>query len=128
MLMALRIRALRHADVERVREIHNNHFPDLIFPRFESLLSAFVIEDENDSIVMAGGVEPIAEALLVTNKTMSRIKIGKALVEAQRFALFTCGKFNIRELHAFTTDDEYAKHLIQHGFHKREETVLRMIV
>ena len=77
---------------------------------------------------MGGGVEAIAEALLVTNKEKSRIKIGKALVEAQRFALFTCGQYHIRELHAFVTDDEYAKHLIQHGFHEREEKVLRMKV
>lgn len=124
--MALLIRALTPNDIEEIRKIHERDYPDLNFPNFYSMMSAFVIEDENKEIIMAGGVEAIAEALLVTNKESSRIKIGKALVEAQRFAMFTCGRFNIRELHAFVTDKNYAKHLIQHGFEIRDEQVLRM--
>jgi hypothetical protein len=122
------MRTLMPSDIDYVRIIHERDYPDLDFPNFYSLMSAFIIEDDNGEMIMAGGVEAIGEALLITDKTKSRIKIGKALVEAQRFAMFTCGLFNIRELHAFVTDQEYAKHLIQHGFKKREETVLRMII
>lgn len=124
----IKIRAFKPDDVEKVKKIHERDYPDLEFPNMRSLMSAFIIEDENNEMVMAGGVEALAEALLITDKTQSRIKIGKALVEAQRYALFTCSMFNIRELHAFVTDNEYAEHLIQHGFTKREETVLRMRV
>lgn len=126
--MALKIRALKPSDLDYIRMIHERDYPDLDFSLQRPLLSAFVIDDENDEMIMAGGVEAIAEALLVTDKTKSRIKIGKALVEAQRFAMYTCGIHNIRELHAFTTDKQYASHLIQHGFHEREEQVLRMII
>jgi hypothetical protein len=126
MEMALKIRLLRKEDVPRLKEIHDRDYPDLEFFLDRPLLSAFVIEDEEDRIILAGGVEGIAESLLLTDKTQSRIKIGKALVEAQRFSLFTCGRHNVQELYAFVTDDDYAKHLIQHGFQKREDTVLRM--
>lgn len=128
MEVALKIRAFKSEDLEKVRLIHERDYPELGFPNFQSLMSAFIIEDENAEMIMAGGVEAIAEAVLVTDKTKSRIKIGKALVEAQRFAMYTCGRFNIRELHAFTNDDEYASHLIRHGFEKREETVLTLMV
>lgn len=124
----MRIRILKPDDVDKVRIIHERDYPDFDLPNFRSLMSAFIIEDDDDDMIMAGGVEAIGEALLVTDKTKSRIQIGKALVEAQRFAAFTCGLHNIRELHAFVTDAEYAEHLIQHGFEKREEMVLRMII
>ena len=124
----MNIRTMREDDIEKLKIIHERDYPDLDFPDFHRLLSAFVIEDTKGNIIMGGGVEAIAEALLVTDKTKSRIQIGKALVEAQRYAMFTCGRLHIRELHAFVTNPEYAEHLIQHGFHKREETVLRMIL
>ncbi len=119
---------MKMEDIPVLKAIHERDYPDLDFPLERDLLSAFVIENGHKEIIMAGGVEGIAEALLVTDKTKSRIQVGKALVEAQRFCMYTCGIFKIRELHAFVTDDEYAKHLIQHGFQKREETVLRMIL
>lgn len=124
--MGVKIRKLHKSDVPLLKEIHDRDYPELEFFLDRPLLSAFVIEDDDEKIVLAGGVEGIAESLLLTDKTQSRIKIGKALVEAQRFSLFTCGRHNIQELYAFVTDDDYAKHLIQHGFQKREDKVLRM--
>lgn len=75
---------------------------------------------------MAGGIEGIAESLLLTDKTKSRIKIGKALVEAQQHCASICRRRNVQELYAFVHDKDYERHLIQHGFEKRDETVLRM--
>lgn len=121
-----KIRLLRKDDIPRLKFIHDRDYPELEFFLDRPLLSSFVIEDDDNEIIMGGGVEGIAEALILTDKTKSRIKIGKALVEAQRFSLYTCGRHNIQELYAFVTDNEYAKHLIQHGFEKREDEVLRM--
>lgn len=75
---------------------------------------------------MAGGIQPTAEAFLLTDLDTSRIKIGKALVLAQRISEYTCRQFNIRELTAFVDDSNYAKHLIQHGFEDRKQIVLSM--
>lgn len=109
-------RPLVREDLEIVRRLHDKYYSEYRFPDFLHLLNGFVIEDENREIVLAGGVEPIAEAVLVTNQEKSRIKIGRALVEAQKIALFTCKHFGINELYAFTNNSEYEKHLVQHGF------------
>lgn len=122
------VRHLTLGDLEAIRKVHERDYQDMDFALDRSLLNGFVIEDDNGEFILAGGVEPIAEAILVTDKTKSRIKIGKALVEAQRVCMFTCGVFNIRELHAFVTDEQYMKHLIRHGFRERDEKVLRIIV
>ena len=124
--MALKIRALTSEDLSEVQELHEKFFSNLEFPDFYNMLNAFIIEDENEEIILAGGVQPIGEAVLVTNKDKNRTKIGRALVEAQRCAMYTCGLFNIRELHAFVQDTKYANHLIQHGFEERKATVLRI--
>lgn len=124
----IKIRSVTKKDLEQIQELHNSYYSDLELPDFNNLLSGFVIEDENKEMVMAGGVEAIAEALLVTNKSMSRIKLGRALIEAKRFAMFTCANYRIRELYAFTENEDYKKHLIQHGFVERQEPVLRLKV
>lgn len=112
----LKIRALTAQDIAEVARLHAEYYPQFEFPPFARCLNAFVIEDENNDIVMAGSVEKVAEVMLVTNKAKSRIKIGKALVEAQKCSAFTCVMNDIRDAYAFVDDDEYAKHLIQHGF------------
>jgi hypothetical protein len=112
----VKIRDLRSEDLYEISKLHNKYYSEFDFPRFANMINAFVIEDEKNDIVMAGAVELVGEAVLVTNKEKSRIKIGKALVEAQRCSVFTCKVSGIRDLYAFVKDDEYAKHLIQHGF------------
>lgn len=118
---------MRPDDIEEVKRLHKLYYPDFRFPDFYELMCGFIIEDDND-IIIAGGVEAIGESLLVTNKEKSRIKIGKALVEAQRASVYVCQRFGIKELHAFVDNPEYARHLIQHGFEPRDEQVLRMRV
>lgn len=115
-------RAMKESDLEEVRRLHERYYFEFNFPDFLNLMNAFIIEDEK-GIILAGGVEPIANALLVTNQQRSRIAIGRALVEAQRIALFTCRKFGIKELVAFVNNDEYARHLIKHGFSESYKTL-----
>jgi len=114
-------------DYWKVKELHNKHYPEFEFPRFDEMLNAYVIEDEQ-GIIMAGAIENVAEAVLVTNKDRSRVTIGRALVEAQKISLFTCKAFRIRELYAFVNNDEYAEHLIKHGFGRHGLTALSMKV
>src|SRR5215471_13228147 len=108
-------RGMKESDLEEVRRMHEKYYSEFNFPDFLNYLNAFVIEDEK-GIIMAGGIEAIANTLLVTNQERNRIIIGRALVEAQRIALFTAKKFGIKEIVAFVNNDEYAKHLIRHGF------------
>lgn len=119
--MSLKTRPIEIKDIKDIELLHNKFFSDFDFPDFSSLVNGFIIEDENDEIVIAGGVEVIAESLLVTNKDKSRIKIGKALVMAQGISSYTCWAAGIRELHAFVDDTDYARHLVKHGFEERTE-------
>ena len=114
----MNIRALELRDINKIRELHNKYYPDLEFPDFmNNFLCSFAMTDENDEIITAGGVQTIGEILLVTDKAKSRIKIGKALREAMRASLFIGAKFNLSELVAFVKNDEYARHLVRHGFY-----------
>jgi hypothetical protein len=122
----MRIRTLKSADIPQLRDIHERYYPDLDFPFDLALETECVIENDDGEILLAGGLELQAEALLVTDKSKNRVDLGRALVEVQRFFLYASGRLNARELYAFVTDDDYAKHLIQHGFDEREERVLRM--
>lgn len=114
--MALKIRGLELKDMLEIRKLHDQYYNQYEFPPFLDCLNAFVIEDESNEIVMAGAIEKVAEIMLVTNKAKSEIKIGKALVEAQRCSMFTAGVHHIRDMYAFTDNDAYAQHLIRHGF------------
>ena len=121
-------RALTPNDIKKVLDLHKRHYNEFEFPEFDRMLNAFIIEDDNQEVIMAGGIEQVAESVLVTNKDMSRIKIGRALVEAQQIVAFTCKQFGIREVYAFVNNEEYAAHLIQHGFSKHGLTALSMKV
>lgn len=113
-------RAMKPEDIYEIRELHERFYPDLEFPNFlNKFLCSFVLEDEDDGIVMAGGLQPIAEIVLVTNKDKSSVKIGRALVEAQNISLYIGKKFNLDELVAFVKNEEYARHLVKHGFYPR---------
>jgi N-acetylglutamate synthase-like GNAT family acetyltransferase len=112
----MNIRALKLNDLEEIKELHDRYYRHFEFPSFLNMLNAFVIEDNDGKIIMSGAVEKVAEAVLVTNKKQSEVKIGKALVEAQKCMTYTCDIHNIRDLYAFVDNDIYAKHLIQHGF------------
>lgn len=111
-----RIRALTLNDLDELEILHNKYYSQFQFPDFMHMLNAFIIEDDDKSIILGGAVEKVAEAVLVTNKEKSRIKIGKALVEAQKCSMFTCKVNDIRELYAFVDNEQYAHHLKKHGF------------
>lgn len=122
----LKTRDVTSKDLIKIKELHDKYYSEFEFPDFSHIWRGFVIEDESDEIVMAGGVEIMGEALLVSNKSKSRIKLGKALVVAQGACAYTCNRLRIRNLHAFVNNSEYARHLVKHGFQERFDQVLRM--
>lgn len=112
----LRIRAFTPEDLPAIKELHCRYYSHLGFPDFMKLIIGFIIENDK-GIIMAGGLELVAEAVLVTNRSQHSIAIGKALVEAQKCMLYTAKEFNIKELYAFVKDEhDYVNHLKQHGF------------
>jgi hypothetical protein len=108
-------RAFTPKDLMQIREMHEEYYSEFDFPDFLRLINGYVVEDD-EGIIMAGGVELVGEAVLVTNKARNPISIGRALVESKAINLFTCKQVGIRDLYAFVNNNDYAKHLIQHGF------------
>ena len=116
----MKIRTMVSEDMVKLNELHDKYLGDQFEKTnfMDKFLSNFVLEHEG-KIVMGGGVRPIAETIIVTDKSMSPHLLGDALLEALRFSLFTCSRFQIDLLHAFVKDEAYAKHLIKHGFNPR---------
>lgn len=121
----IKMRALTDDDMVELDRLHDKYFRG----QFEKtdfskgMLGAFVITDMDDNIVMGGGVRPITEAILVTDKEANPHLLGDALLEAQRFCAYITKVNNVEFLHAFVKDKEYAEHLIKHGFHKRAQAL-----
>lgn len=114
----MNIRALTPYDVWKIKKIHEKHFAEEFdFPNFfENFLNAYIVES-NDSIVAAGGVRPIAEAILITDKDKSVRERREALYQILAASLFTCGRLGYSQLHAFTQDKKWTEHLLNIGFH-----------
>lgn len=119
--MALKTRALTAEDLPEIKELHERYFSrEFTLPDFTRMLGGFVITDSNDRTIMAGGVQPIGEILLVTNKEHpSKTELGRALVEAQNISRYFATQCHISELVAFVKDEAYARHLRIHGFRER---------
>lgn len=126
----IKTRPLVSDDLDEIRQLHEKHFePYFGLPDFTRMLCAFIITDENDKTIMAGGVQPIGEILLVTDKKHpSKTELGRALVEAQNISRYVCEKTNIDQMAAFVQDEQYARHLIKHGFYPRVGQALAMKV
>jgi len=117
----MKIRGITPEDVVKLNDLHDKYFGDQFektdFTR--NFLSSFVITDDYDRLVMGGGIRPIAEAIIVTDKEANPHLIGDALLEALQFSRYTCNKSGVEFLHAFVKDKVYARHLIKHGFSPR---------
>jgi N-acetylglutamate synthase-like GNAT family acetyltransferase len=123
----MNIRALTEGDMEEITKLHDKYFStDFEMPDFShGYIGAFVITNDDGKIVMAGGVRPIAETILVTDKEANPHLLGDALLEALRYSLFTCTRYKIDELFAFVKDPNYEKHLRKYGFTGREGIALK---
>lgn len=116
----MNVRGMKQEDIPKLREIHEKYFSDLEFPDFmNGFYCGFIVEDEN-GVIIGGGLRPAAEILIITDKERDMMSIGRALIEAQKASLYIGHKFGLTELIAFVKDnDAYARHLVRHGFYPR---------
>lgn len=120
----MNVRGMKPGDIPKLKELHQKYYSDLEFPDFMSgFYGAFLVED-NDELIMGGGVQMIGEAVLVTDKDKDEVKIGRALIEAQKAVLYLGSRFGLDEIVAFIkNNDSYARHLIKHGFYPRSSAL-----
>lgn len=111
------IRQLQIADLYELRKIHDKFYknefemPDF----FDGFLGSFVVVD-NDKIITAGGIRPIAEAVAITNKDLGAEKRREALYKFLEVSSFICNKTGLSQLHAFVQDKNWERHLRKIGF------------
>ena len=105
-------------DINQLKQIHDKYFKDeFAFPDFlNGYLSSFVVTDDNDNIITAGGVRLIAESVIITNKDYDIRDRREALLTMLKYQVITCGKNKFNQLHAFVQDDKWYEHLKRIGF------------
>lgn len=114
----MNIRAINPNDINQLRIIHSKFFKDEFdFPNFlNNYLCAYLVTNDNDEIIVAGGVKTIAESVILTNMDLSVRERMIGLRSIQQVNQFVCNKFNYNELHAFVQNDDWAHHLTNVGF------------
>lgn len=117
----MKVNQLTFADVDKIKEIHEKFYPDLEFPDFfNGFMCAFVINEDDDTIILAGGVRLIAESIVITNKDLTAAARVRALLKALEISTHVCKNTspNITQLHAFVGEKFWANQLKEHGFRK----------
>lgn len=110
-------RSLQPEDIEKLRDIHEKFFKDeFAFPDFTNFICAYVIVDKDNRIICGGGVRPIAEAVIVTDRDFSPRDRKEALINMLQASLYFANKAGFDMVHAFVTDDKWYEKLKNYGF------------
>src|SRR5690348_10713568 len=94
-------RQLLPSDEKELRYLHAQYYyPEFSYPDFRKFVATFAVCDENDHIVSAGGIRPIAESIIITDKFRPRSERVRALHEILGISIAVCKQQNIDQLHA----------------------------
>jgi hypothetical protein len=120
------IRAIEQNDFAAIYKIWEKFYKEQFpFPDFLNYMCAFVVYDDNEQIITAGGIKPIAEALLITDKSVGTMTRSRAFGEMRAALEFVARTKGFNNLYAFIKDDvAWSTILRKVGF--KEETVLYM--
>lgn len=113
----MKVRAICEKDIEELRRIWYCHYRDEFdFPEFTKFNCGYIIEDDDEKIITAGGIRMIAESVLVTDKDKSKFTRFRALQLALEMNKYFCKEAGFDQMHAFVQDPIWEEHLIRHGF------------
>jgi hypothetical protein len=105
-------------DLNKLREIHKKYYKDeFSFPDFTNqFINKFQVNDENDKLIVAGGIRMIPEIILITDKDAPVLDRRTALFTALDYMIYNAQQMNLTELHAFVQDHKWSKQLKRTGF------------
>lgn len=113
----MKLRQLLPSDERELRYLHAQYYyPEFSFPDFRKFIATFAVCDENDHIITAGGIKPIAESIIITDKFRSKLLRVRALHEILGTSIMICKQNNIDQLHAFIDGKTWEKALKSVGF------------
>lgn len=108
----MKIRAVRLADIDEVQRIYNESFKSNEYPE-----CSFVVTDDDEKIIVAGGVKMLAELTVVSDQKQSVRIRQEALLQALGSAIIITKDMGHNQLHAFVNGNpEFAVHLQRYGF------------
>ena len=111
----MEIHYIESNDVDQIYNIYMNFFSDMEFVDFYHKFHCsfkVVNDDISNRIIAVGGIRPLAEAVLLTNKDFSVRDRRDALYKIFEAVKYTAEKLEYTQIHAFAWDEEYIKHLI----------------
>jgi hypothetical protein len=126
----MRARGYSIKDAEAVKAVFDKFYSEdktgkLNCPDFmRDFMCAFVVSDDDNRIITAGGVRTIAEVCIVTDKDRSPRTRVEALREVLRISGFVAKENRYAYLHAITDDPTWAHHMRQNGFVDRGADLL----
>ena len=100
------LRIMKASDVNKIREIHEKHYKGSFpFPDFlRNYYRLWVVEDTDGSIITAGGLRPMPEAVLITDKSKTILVRRRALEEVLSASVQVCSEHDMHEITAFIQD------------------------
>lgn len=115
----MNIRALRSSDLPILRQIHEEYYKhEFNLPNFSSGFNvAYVVEDDDRQIISAGGIRPIIESVILTDKRQSVRKRREALYDILAASTHFGRKDGYNQIHAFVQDPSWENHLKKNGFY-----------
>jgi len=113
----MNIRLFNRADNPDIEEIHKKFYKDeFFFPDFcSNFLECFIVEN-GEGIITVGGLRPLVEAVVITNKDKSVRDRRTALLKLMLANEWTARAHGFHEIHAFIQDPTWQRHLEKYGF------------
>ena len=113
-----RIRPFRVDDELEVRKIHQMYYDEEFeLPNFGSFPSTFTTTDDAGKVVAVGGVRPIFECIVVTDKSQSIFVRRASYFNILNSCSLDLQNHGIHEIHAFVQGDRWIEALRKMGFH-----------
>lgn len=116
----MKIRQPELPDRPEIDRIHHAYFKANEYPK-----CLFVVADDDDKLVVAGGVKTIAEFAVVSDQARSVKVRQEALLHALGAAILIANDMKFKQLHAFVdANSSFVNHLKRYGFKLIDAKVL----
>lgn len=111
------IRAIMKRDLCKILEIHKKFYAqEFPIDDLRTLTCGYCVVDGNDVVITAGGIRPIMEAVIVTDKDVDIGLRRLALLSMLNQSVTTTREAGFNQLHAFVQDENWQRHLTRYGF------------
>ena len=118
------IEAFKHRDIDWEKYIYEKFHRENEYPRFEYGYHAAFTVSNDDKIIVAAGVRPIAEVVMLTDLDSPIKQIIEAYYKVLEASIYTAAQFNYKELHAFThPQSRWGGQLAKAGFRESSNKV-----